>query len=126
MGQIVISPSGNFYGSEQVLFEYIKTTSLTNLVIIPAKSLLTSYKSYERILAVKDNPETRRALGNNYLNFIYHYYTLYPDLTNRAEIAFKELGLKKMWPVGGKRFIRFASIIGFASALRLKKGMKKP
>ena len=26
MGQIVISPSGNFYGSEQVLFEYIKTT----------------------------------------------------------------------------------------------------
>ena len=121
MGQIVISPSGNFYGSEQVLFEYIKTTSLTNLVIIPAKSLLTSYKSYERILAVKDNPETRRALGNNYLNFIYHYYTLYPELTNRAETAFKELGLKKMWPVGGKSFQKLVKIVGFRNALKIKK-----
>lgn len=91
-----------------------------------AESLLRSYQSYERVLSIHDTPAIRKALGNNYLNFIYHYYTLYPDLTNRAEIAFKELGLKKMWPVGGKRFIRFASIIGFASALRLKKVMKKP
>lgn len=86
-----------------------------------AESLLKSYQSYEKTLAVQDNPETRRALGNNYLNFIYHYYTLYPDLTNRAETAFKELGLKKMWPVGGKQFHKLAKVFGFKNALKLKK-----
>lgn len=91
-----------------------------------AESLLRSYQSYERVLSIHDTPEIRKALGNNYLTYLYQFNSLFPDLCNKAEQAFKELGLKKMWPVGGKRFIRFASIIGFASALRLKKVMKKP
>lgn len=86
-----------------------------------AESLLKSYQSYERVLSIHDTPEIRKALGNNYLNFIYHYYTLYPDLTNRAEIAFKELGLKKMWPVGGKSFQKLVKIVGFRNALKIKK-----
>lgn len=86
-----------------------------------AESLLRSYQSYERVLSIHDTPAIRKALGNNYLNFIYHYYTLYPELTNRAETAFKELGLKKMWPVGGKSFQKLVKIVGFRNALKIKK-----
>lgn len=90
-----------------------------------AESLLRSYQSYERVLSIHDTPAIRKALGNNYLNFIYHYYTLYPDLTNRAEIAFKELGLKKMWPVGGIRFKQFSRVIGLKNALCVKQFLNK-
>lgn len=35
---IVISPSGNFYGSEQVLYDYLNQTSLSGLVFVPQGS----------------------------------------------------------------------------------------
>lgn len=37
---IAISPSGNFYGSEQVLFDYLSNTSLQFEVYVPANSIL--------------------------------------------------------------------------------------
>lgn len=36
---IVISPSGNFYGSEQVLFDYLKNTSFTYHVFVPEETV---------------------------------------------------------------------------------------
>lgn len=86
-----------------------------------AESLLRSYQSYERILSVHDTPEIRKAIGNNYLNYMYQFYSLYPDLSIKAEQAFKELGLKKMLPVGGHKFKILATITGFRYALKIKK-----
>ncbi len=36
---LIISPSGNFYGSEQVLLDYLKTTKLTANVMAPSGSM---------------------------------------------------------------------------------------
>lgn len=38
---IVISPSGNFYGSEQVLFDYLKNTRFTYHVFVPENSVFS-------------------------------------------------------------------------------------
>jgi glycosyltransferase involved in cell wall biosynthesis len=86
---------------------------------IKAESLLKSYQSYERVLSVKDNKTVRKALGNNYLNFMYRFYYLYPELSLQAENGFWELGLQKMWPVGGGKFILVAKLIGFKKTLGL-------
>lgn len=86
-----------------------------------AESLLRSYQSYERVLSIHDTPAIRKALGNNYLTYLYQFNSLFPDLCNKAEQAFKELGLKKMWAVGGKSFQKLVKIVGFRNALKLKK-----
>lgn len=39
---LVISPSGNFYGSEQVLFDYLKSTEIGFKVLVPHRSMLHS------------------------------------------------------------------------------------
>jgi len=43
LNSIIISPSGNLYGSEQVLIDYLETASLCHKVYIPANSLLEKY-----------------------------------------------------------------------------------
>lgn len=86
-----------------------------------AESLLKSYQSYEKVLAIKDNEDVRKALGNNYLNFIYQFYNIYPDLATKAEKYFYTLGLKKMWPVGGYLFKKICFILGFKQTLWLKR-----
>ena len=49
---IIISPSGNFYGSEQVLFDYLNTTNLSFQLFVPKdsffeKKLLLQKKLWE-------------------------------------------------------------------------------
>lgn len=90
-----------------------------------AESLLKSYNSYECILSSYDTPEIRKALGNNYLIYMYQFYSLYPDLSSYAEKSFKELGLTKMWHVGGENFKKLAKIVGFKNALKIKKHLDK-
>lgn len=86
-----------------------------------AESLLKSYQSYKQVLSVHDTPAIRKALGNNYLNYMYQFYSSYPDLSNKAELAFKELGLRRMWPVGGRLFKKLVKIMGFKNALFIQK-----
>lgn len=95
-------------------------TQKKNTSKIKAESLLKSFQSYERLLSLKDNETVRKAIGNNYLNFMYRYYDYYPDLTLQAEKAFWNLGLKKMWAVGGNNFKFIAKTIGFKPAIQLK------
>lgn len=85
-----------------------------------ADSLLRSFKSYEYVLSIKNNFIVRKALGNNYLNFIYQYYKHFPDLTNEAERSFFSLGFNRMWPVGGFTFQAISKVIGFKNTLKLK------
>jgi hypothetical protein len=85
------------------------------------RSELTSYKLYVgHSLLITDSCELRRALANNFLNFIYHYHSSFPEICKEAEKEFQQLNVGKMWPVGGKRFKQLASIIGFKNALKLK------
>lgn len=87
-----------------------------------ANSLLNSYRLYEMNLIKKIHNSTnlKKALGNNYLKFIYQFYPHYPHLLNEAEELFYGLGFNKMWPVGGRRFKDISKIIGFKNSLRLK------
>lgn len=87
-----------------------------------AASLLQSYISYQENWGNQfSNKKLIEALANNYLNFIYLFYPLHQNLTILAEEQFKSLGLKNMWPVGGKNFKRFAGLVGFKNALRSRR-----
>jgi len=89
---------------------------------IKAKSLLKSYELYEEnMLSIYDSPKIREALGMNYLNFIYRFYSLRPDLVKIARAKYYSLGFNKMKVVGGGNFKRLAKIIGFENALSIKK-----
>lgn len=88
---------------------------------IALSSLLESYYSYEKnILKVNDNFKIKVALATNYLNFIYQYNDVFPDLTQKAELYFRNLGFRKMWPVGGKRFKFICKIMGVKNTLKMK------
>lgn len=89
-----------------------------------AESLLNSYISYEQILNKRDDQKTKKALANNYLNFIYQYYPNHLTLIKKAEDQFKKLGFKKMWPVGGKKFQLICKLLGFKNVLKLRTLMK--
>lgn len=89
-----------------------------------AESLLKSFQSYTQVLSIKDTPDLRKALGNNFLNYIYQFYSLYPDLSLIAEKSFKDLGFKKMWPVGGRKFKHLSKLIGIKNALYISKFIK--
>jgi hypothetical protein len=67
----------------------------------------------------------KRALAQNYLNFIYAHYSKYPRLIIQSEQHFYGLGFKKMWPVGGYRFKKLANMIGFKNALVIRNGINK-
>lgn len=54
MHTIIISPSGRYYGSEQVLYDYLTETSLSHLVYVPAKGLFAN-----KILALKQQHRIR-------------------------------------------------------------------
>ncbi len=86
-----------------------------------AASLLHSYYLYqENVKAHYNNINIRKALGQNYLNFMYQYHGSFPALSAEAATYFKTLDVGKIWPVGGKRFRQLAGIIGFKNALKLK------
>lgn len=72
--KIVISPSGNFYGSEQVLFDYLQRTHLDLDIAVPRGSLfhekLSESKSNHRI-----RPYNRRRLGVFYGKIFWYLLT---------------------------------------------------
>jgi hypothetical protein len=90
-----------------------------------AASLMLSYELYKKnVSAYLDELIVRKALGNNFLNFIYLYHAIYPNLAAQAERDFYDLKIGNMWPVGGKSFKRIASLIGFKNTLHIKKLMR--
>jgi glycosyltransferase involved in cell wall biosynthesis len=84
-------------------------------------SELKSYKSY-RINSLKqaDTTKLRKALGQNFLNFTYMYYTQNRKLAKEALNEFYKLKIGKPWPVGSIRFKQLANCIGFKNVLKLK------
>ena len=87
-----------------------------------AKSLLTSYQLYQNnVSSHLDKVEVRKALGNNFLNFMYQQHISFPKFAEIAAQDFEALNVGKMWPVGGEKFKQIANIIGFKYALNIKK-----
>lgn len=91
-----------------------------------AESLLLSYQLYKKYaLENAILEELRKGLGQNFLMFIYQFYGKFDDLVFTAEHEFYSLGYEKMWTVGGGRFKKLASVIGFKRALKLRGILKK-
>jgi glycosyltransferase involved in cell wall biosynthesis len=86
-----------------------------------AADILKSYRLNEKnIRAQRDNEEVRLACASNYMNFIYWYYHLYPDLAKGAMKDIKRLKVKEQPKVGGKYFQLLSSYVGFLAALKVK------
>jgi len=83
-----------------------------------ATSLLMSYElCHQHTKSNLSGLELRKAVAQNYINFIYQFSPNYPDLLQQAEQNFKSLGFLKMWPVGGNRFQKIAKLVGFKKAI---------
>ena len=86
-----------------------------------AASQLLSYQLYvENLNAFKHNFEVKKALANNFINFIYRFHPKFPDLLTIAEDEFYNLEVGEMWPVGGKNFKILGAIFGFKNALKIR------
>lgn len=87
-----------------------------------AESLLLSYQLYlEHAKDFNFATDLKPGIAQNFLEFIYQFYGQFSDLVAKAEEAFYDLGYQKMWPVGGLKFKKLASILGFKSTLKLRK-----
>ncbi|WP_179333440.1 glycosyltransferase family 2 protein [Winogradskyella costae] len=87
-----------------------------------ATSLLKSYSLYKSSAIIHNKlEELKEGLGQIFLEFIYQYHSYFPELVEKAKQEFFALGYNKMWPVGGNKFKKLASIIGFKNTLKAKK-----
>lgn len=86
-----------------------------------AFSLLESYILYKKSVVDSDKlVKLKKGLGHNFLTFIYQYYDYFPELVKKAKQEFYSLGYSKMWPVGGRKFKKVASVLGFETTIRLR------
>ncbi len=86
------------------------------------ESQLLSYKLCEEHLLLKTSKiEAIKAIGNLYLKFIYHNDRISKKLSDRAWEYFYNLNIGNPWVVGGGKFKKMASIIGFKNALKIIK-----
>jgi glycosyltransferase involved in cell wall biosynthesis len=91
-----------------------------------ATSLLLSFELYQQNCKQFIEYEgVKKGLGQNYLNFIYQFYPLFPDLLKKSEESFYHLGFKKIWPVGGEKFKKIANVIGFKNLLIIRELVNK-
>ncbi len=90
------------------------------------ESLFQSHVSYEKeIFKVEKSQKTIDAVVAKHTSFIYVYYNDFPDLALKAEDRIKDLGITKIKPQGGINFLILARIIGFKTALGLRKVLLK-
>lgn len=87
---ITISPSGNLYGSENVLFDYLSTTELNHIVFVPKKS------QFEQKL--KNQKWSHRIIGfnPNRLELFYAYLILI-ILTKGIKVVYINEGGHYKW-----------------------------
>ncbi|MBW3466597.1 glycosyltransferase family 2 protein [Arthrospiribacter ruber] len=86
------------------------------------KSLLDSYRCYEReLLKFEDSERVRIALKKVYQKFIYDVFPHYPHLIKEAEACIKKLGISQKTYIMGPKFQKLSRIFGFKNALRIKR-----
>ncbi len=96
MKSIIISPSGNLYGSEQVLIDYLEITSLSHKVYFPANSLFEKYFNDKNFVSQK------------FFNLIFLYISVIFDLIfhNYQFVYINEAGHSKYISLLAKLFKR--------------------
>ncbi|RCW90257.1 glycosyltransferase family 2 protein [Winogradskyella arenosi] len=136
--KLLINQDGEFFSRVILLADCIKYSNLAKvfyrsgnpnsisqsntLSVEKAESLLNSYRSYKtQAIQAGLLTELKEGLGFNFLNFIYQFNGLFPELVTIAKNEFYALGFSKMWPVGGAKFRKLSSYIGFNNALKIKK-----
>lgn len=68
----IVSPSGNFYGSEQVLFDFLKTCKIQYTVYVPVSSTFEDKLKKQKKHRVKSfNPKNLKLL---YFKLVYHIF----------------------------------------------------
>lgn len=76
------------------------------------------------LLATENSTRVKTLMARHYAEFIYQYHAWYSDLVQEAEEKIRELGINRIPAAGGANFKRFAKIIGFKRALRLKQWVR--
>ena len=71
------------------------------------------------IISIEDSDEIRYMLARHYTNFIYTYGIYYLYLMHKALDRIGMLKIKKIPPIGGKKFAVLRSLIGFKNAVIL-------
>jgi glycosyltransferase involved in cell wall biosynthesis len=126
---LLSSKAIKYIDKSKVFYRFGNNSSISqkdNHSKLKAASLLKSYILYHKNCSqYLHSKNLKEALGQNYLNFIYRFYPLYPSLIKTAEENFYKLGYNKMWSVGGVVFKKLSILIGFKNALKLKTLLKK-
>ena len=110
------------------VFTYYRAPSETNVSSniseAAIRSLLNSYKLYEIILTKNQSTEVVKAISRNYLDFIYKYYNLYPNLAKKAIEYVHQLSTPIIIPFQNE-FVKFLnSIIGYQVIFKTRKLIK--
>ena len=85
------------------------------------KSAFTSLKlGTERILKLKNNPQSRLACANTFQTWAYQFYPDFPEYCAKTEQIVKELGGSTIHIGGGKFYQLLARIIGWKNAKKMK------
>jgi glycosyltransferase involved in cell wall biosynthesis len=116
MKTIIISPSGNFYGSEQVLFDFLKESIKTYTVYVPGDSLLAKKLKQEqkhKIKSFKSLPQLYLALAFKLLLSSYAIY-----INEGGHVRYVKL-LAKMFP--NRKFILQIRLLSDTNPERLGK-----
>jgi glycosyltransferase involved in cell wall biosynthesis len=126
--RVLLASKGNLFVPDTMVYYRQVSDSLSkqNISMKAAQSALRVCKSYEEsILKIKDDPKIKNALAYSYRNFIYEFHPNYVHLLKEAEQHIKNLKLRNIPLVGGRKFKQLARIIGFNNALKLRNMIQK-
>lgn len=122
--RVLLNASGILYHDDVIVYYRIgNPQSITHREksFEKGESLLKSYKLYENYLKnYLKNVNIKKAVGHNYLKFIYHYNDSHPILVQKAWEHFNNLNVGKPWGVCGRKFSYVVFLFGFNNALKLK------
>ena len=90
------------------------------------KSAFTSLSlGIEKILKIKNNPQSRLACANIYQNWAYQFYPDHQELLKKTEQQIIKLGGSTICMGGGKMYILLSRLIGWKNAKKLKMFLKR-
>jgi glycosyltransferase involved in cell wall biosynthesis len=123
--RVMLHSKGMLFCDQAIVYYRVTPNSLSKRrSYMAAQSALKTYTLYkEHVLPQRDDSIVRRALANNFLQFLYEFHPNYPDLLEVAEIEIKNLGFSNIpiYECGGGLFLRVSKMFGFKNALALRK-----
>jgi glycosyltransferase involved in cell wall biosynthesis len=115
MSSIIISPSGNFYGSEQVLFDFLNASNKTYQVYVPNKSILEKKLRQEHKHIIKTFQSLPLLYFKLAIVLMFKRYTLY--VNEGGHVKYLKL-LAKILP--NRKFVLQIRLLSDTNCTRLK------